>query len=173
MLAYSLLHLTGYAKPTMDDLRNCFTRDALWEGRGRYREAFGRHEGRDAIVAMLGSYAVPQPHFAMNAHFLSSETITVSGDTAVGLWTMLQTSTYRDGRSDLRSAALQDRINALPGIFAQARTLRLNLMAEGIESTEQLNVLRKAGCAEGQGYVFSRPLSVDEFAKILKVGHSG
>ena len=74
---------------------------------------------------------------------------------------------------DLRSAALQDRINALPGIFAQARTLRLNLMAEGIESTEQLNVLRKAGCAEGQGYVFSRPLSVDEFAKILKVGHSG
>lgn len=46
-------------------------------------------------------------------------------------------------------------------------------MAEGIESTEQLNVLRKAGCAEGQGYVFSRPLSVDEFAKILKVGHSG
>ena len=74
---------------------------------------------------------------------------------------------------DLRSAALQDRINTLPGIFAQARTLRLNLMAEGIESTEQLNVLRKAGCAEGQGYVFSRPLSVDEFAKILKVGHSG
>ena len=74
---------------------------------------------------------------------------------------------------DLRSAALQDRINALPGIFAQARTLRLNLMAEGIESTEQLNVLRKAGCAEGQGYIFSRPLSVDEFAKILKVGHSG
>ena len=74
---------------------------------------------------------------------------------------------------DLRSAALQDRINTLPGIFAQARTLRLNLMAEGIESTEQLNVLRKAGCAEGQGYIFSRPLSVDEFAKILKVGHSG
>ncbi|GLI98513.1 nuclear transport factor 2 family protein [Sphingobium sp. BS19] len=91
---------------SMDDLRNCFTCDALWEGRGRYREAFGRHEGSDAIVAMLGSYAVPQPHFAMNAHFLSSETITVSGDTAVGLWTMLQTSTYRDGRSDLRSAAL-------------------------------------------------------------------
>lgn len=46
---------------------------------------------------------------------------------------------------DLRSAALQNKTDVLPGIFAQARTLRLNLLAEGIESTEQLNVLRKAG----------------------------
>ena len=74
---------------------------------------------------------------------------------------------------DLRSAALQNKTDVLPGIFAQARTLRLNLLAEGIESTEQLNVLRKAGCTEGQGYLFSRPLSVDEFVRILKVGHSG
>ena len=68
---------------------------------------------------------------------------------------------------DLCSAEMQNRTNALPGIFVQARTLRLNLLAEGIESAEQLNVLRKAGCTEGQGYFFSRPLSVDEFAKIL------
>ena len=74
---------------------------------------------------------------------------------------------------DLRSAALQNKTDVLPGIFAQARTLRLNLLAEGIESTEQLNVLRKAGCTEGQGYLFSRPLSVDEFVRILKVGPSG
>ena len=74
---------------------------------------------------------------------------------------------------DLRSAALQNKTDVLPGIFAQARTLRLNLLAEGIESTEQLNVLRKAGCTEGQGYLFSRPLSVDEFVRILTVGHSG
>ena len=74
---------------------------------------------------------------------------------------------------DLCSAEMQNRTNALPGIFVQARTLRLNLLAEGIESAEQLNVLRKAGCTEGQGYFFSRPLSVDEFAKILKVGRAG
>ena len=74
---------------------------------------------------------------------------------------------------DLCSAEMQNRTNALPGIFVQARTLRLNLLAEGIESAEQLNVLRKAGCTEGQGYFFSRPLSVDEFAKILKGAHAG
>ena len=74
---------------------------------------------------------------------------------------------------NLRDPAIESRTNTLPAVFAQARTLRLNLLAEGIESAEQLNVLRKAGCTEGQGYFFSRPLSVDEFAKILKVGHAG
>lgn len=47
------------------------------------------------------------------------------------------------------------------------------LLAEGIESADQLNALRKCGCTEGQGYFFSRPLSVGEFATILKVGHAG
>lgn len=55
---------------------------------------------------------------------------------------------------DLRSAALQNKTDVLPGIFAQARTLRLNLLAEGIESTEQLNVLRKAGLHRRAGIPF-------------------
>ena len=79
----------------------------------------------------------------------------------------------RSLKLNLRDPAIENKTNALPAVFAQARTLRLNLLAEGIESAEQLNVLRKAGCTEGQGYFFSRPLSVDEFAKILKVGRAG
>lgn len=47
------------------------------------------------------------------------------------------------------------------------------LLAEGIESADQLNALRKCGCTEGQGYFFSRPLSVGESATTLKVGHTG
>ena len=91
---------------SLDRLGGMFTRDAIWEGRGRYREAFGLHEGRAAIVAMLARYADP-PHFALNGHYLSSETIAVHDDTHVtGQWMMLQVSTYQDGRSDFRSAAL-------------------------------------------------------------------
>jgi len=96
------------ADTPMDALGALFCRDALWEGRGsRYASAFGRHEGRAAIVAMLGRYRGPPPHFAFNAHYLASETIVVEGDRAVGRWMMLQASTYAAGTSDLRSAELE------------------------------------------------------------------
>jgi hypothetical protein len=82
----------------MEELGALFTRDAVWAGKGaRYGAAFGGHRGRDAIVAMLGSYRGPPPHFAMNAHYLS-ETITLIDDvSARGGWMMLQCSTYATG----------------------------------------------------------------------------
>ncbi len=89
----------------LDALGDLFTRDALWEGKGRYEQAFGRYVGRAAIVEMISRYCTP-PHFAMTAHFTSSELITIHDQVAQGEWMMLQCSTYCDGRSDLRSAAL-------------------------------------------------------------------
>lgn len=89
-----------------DELGRLFSEDATWEGKGRYKQAFGGHRGRKAIVDMLASYCAPKPHFSMNAHYLASESITVDGDTANGKWMMLQCSTYHDDSSDLRSAAL-------------------------------------------------------------------
>ena len=96
------------ADTPMDELGALFTVDAVWEGKGaRYGSTFGRHEGRAAILAMLDAYRGPQPHFAMNAHFLASEMIAVEGETAQGSWMMLQTSTYATGASDLRAARLE------------------------------------------------------------------
>ncbi len=46
-------------------------------------------------------------------------------------------------------------ISAIVGI---ARGFGLQLLAEGIESSEQMNVLRELGCEEMQGYFFSRPV---------------
>jgi diguanylate cyclase (GGDEF)-like protein/PAS domain S-box-containing protein len=48
-------------------------------------------------------------------------------------------------------------------IIAMAQTLRLGVIAEGIETEEQLAFLRTHNCAEGQGYHFGRPVSATEF----------
>lgn len=74
---------------------------------------------------------------------------------------------------DLRHLEATDKLAALPGIFEQARTLRLTLTAEGIENMEQMMTLRKCGCTEGQGYFLSKPLTLEGFEKMLKEGQTG
>lgn len=46
-----------------------------------------------------------------------------------------------------------------------ARYLRVPVVAEGVETENQMTMLKNAGCALVQGYYFSRPLPADEFAK--------
>lgn len=111
-----------------------FTREATWEGRGRYRKAFGRHEGRSAIMAMLRSYADPA-HFVLNAHYLTGEIITVHegpGAGASARWMMLQVSTYRDGRSDLRSAAIDVEMAQENGQWRIARFVTENIFSRDV-----------------------------------------
>ena len=52
-------------------------------------------------------------------------------------------------------------------IIALAKSLNLNVIAEGIESIHQLHQLRVLGCEYGQGYLFSRPVPDFEIEKIL------
>jgi len=49
-------------------------------------------------------------------------------------------------------------------VLLMAQTLGFSVVAEGIETAEQLEVLRKNGCDIGQGYLFSYPLRADELA---------
>ncbi len=51
-----------------------------------------------------------------------------------------------------------------------ARTLEVPLLAEGIETAEQAELLRQVGCSFAQGYYYSRPLPVAEFEKLLERG---
>ncbi|MCI5124775.1 MAG: bifunctional diguanylate cyclase/phosphodiesterase [Candidatus Electrothrix sp. AR5] len=48
-------------------------------------------------------------------------------------------------------------------IIALARTFHLHITAEGVETKEQVDFLRKAGCDEIQGYFYAKPLSSEEF----------
>ena len=52
-------------------------------------------------------------------------------------------------------------------ILALARALKLSVIAEGIETVEQLDQLRTLGCEFGQGYLFSRPVPVAQIEKLL------
>lgn len=48
-------------------------------------------------------------------------------------------------------------------IIAMAQALGLSTVAEGVETAEQLELLKGLGCGQIQGYFFSRPLSADDF----------
>lgn len=68
---------------------------------------------------------------------------------------------------DLRRSPAVSNPSMLRGIFDQARKLQINVAAEGIESMEQMALLRKSGCTEGQGFYLSKPVSLEDFEKMM------
>jgi diguanylate cyclase (GGDEF)-like protein len=52
-------------------------------------------------------------------------------------------------------------------IIAMAHNLRLNVIAEGVETIEQANILLDKECDDVQGYFFSRPLCESDFCQLL------
>jgi diguanylate cyclase (GGDEF)-like protein/PAS domain S-box-containing protein len=63
--------------------------------------------------------------------------------------------------------------NLVKSIIAMAKGLDLTVVAEGIETTEQLNYLKEYGCHMGQGYLLSRPLLQKDFERILQGDDTG
>jgi EAL domain-containing protein (putative c-di-GMP-specific phosphodiesterase class I) len=55
-------------------------------------------------------------------------------------------------------------VSAVIGI---ARSLRLQVIAEGVETEEQLSFLRRRRCDAAQGYLFSRPVTAEKFGRVL------
>jgi diguanylate cyclase (GGDEF)-like protein/PAS domain S-box-containing protein len=53
-------------------------------------------------------------------------------------------------------------------IIAMGKTLSLTVIAEGVETIEQEEFLRKHACDQSQGYYFSRPISPEEFVEFMK-----
>ncbi len=56
-------------------------------------------------------------------------------------------------------------------IIVMAHKLGIKVIAEGIETQEQCDLLIAAGCDYGQGYLFSKPVSADEFGRYLQDSH--
>jgi EAL domain-containing protein (putative c-di-GMP-specific phosphodiesterase class I) len=67
----------------------------------------------------------------------------------------------RDITSDIDDATMVQTIISLASHF------KLNVIAEGVETKDQLSFLRQNGCMAYQGYLFSKPLPVDAFELLL------
>lgn len=53
-------------------------------------------------------------------------------------------------------------------MIVMAHKLGIKVIAEGVETEQQRNLLKQIGCDYGQGYLFSRPVSVEEFEKLFE-----
>lgn len=53
-------------------------------------------------------------------------------------------------------------------IIVMAHKLGLRVIAEGVETVEQRDLLIAAGCDFAQGYLFSRPVAAEEIDKLIR-----
>ena len=61
----------------------------------------------------------------------------------------------------------QDDAAIVSAIIAIAKSLKMELVAEGVETQQQLNFIKEKGCSIMQGYLFSKPLAVEEMDNLL------
>jgi len=67
-----------------------------------------------------------------------------------------------DGKDDIAEAAITN------AIIVMAKSLELCVVAEGVETAQQLAFLRNCGCEEAQGYYFSRPVDAQAITAYIR-----
>ena len=63
--------------------------------------------------------------------------------------------------------AESDDASIVGAVIGMADSLRMRVVAEGVETEEQLTVLEEQSCPEAQGFYFSRPLAAEDFTALL------
>jgi len=65
-----------------------------------------------------------------------------------------------------------DDTTIVSAIISMGRSMKLRVIAEGVETQEELAFLAAHECDEGQGYLFGKPMPSEQFAKLLETGIS-
>ena len=63
-----------------------------------------------------------------------------------------------------------DEAAIVTAVISMARSLKLRVVAEGVETLKELEFLKAHECDEAQGYLFSRPVPAPQFAALLRAG---
>jgi len=72
-------------------------------------------------------------------------------------------------RSFIRDLATNlDDASVVRAMISMGRSMQLKVVAEGVETREQLECLRRYGCPEWQGYFFSQAVDSGEFIRRLR-----
>jgi EAL domain-containing protein (putative c-di-GMP-specific phosphodiesterase class I) len=61
-----------------------------------------------------------------------------------------------------------DDIAIVVAVISMARSLKLQVVAEGVETKQELEFLRAHQCGQAQGYYFSRPVPPEQFSSLLR-----
>jgi EAL domain-containing protein (putative c-di-GMP-specific phosphodiesterase class I) len=78
-------------------------------------------------------------------------------------------NTIKIDQSFIQDLTTDDRDGAIvAAVIALGRGLNLNVVAEGVETQEQLTILRSLGCEEMQGYLFSQPMPATQATQFLQ-----
>ena len=93
-----------------------------------------------------------------------------TGYSSLGYLTQLPIDTLKIDRSFIADGLTnRDGIAVSSAIIGLARTLRLDVIAEGVETDEQLRFLGELGCNRIQGFLISRPIPGDEILDFVSV----
>lgn len=83
-------------------------------------------------------------------------------------------STLKIDQSFVRDLGVdRDNASIVKTIIQMAHSLKLEVVAEGVESQEQLDFLREQGCHYAQGHLFGDPVTGDEFRRLLVADAEG
>jgi len=127
-------------------------------------------DGRFFEIEVTESVLMQHPMTAANLRELSLMGILISiddfgtGYSSLSYLKKLPVYKLKIDRSFVTTLPVDPDIRAIAtAIITMGSALRLKTIAEGVESREQLDILRELGCDEIQGYYYSRPLPNDEF----------
>ncbi|MHB1532980.1 MAG: putative bifunctional diguanylate cyclase/phosphodiesterase [Acidithiobacillus sp.] len=97
-----------------------------------------------------------------------------TGYSSLSYLTRFPIDTLKIDQSFLRdithATADSDDAAIVAAVVSMGKSLHQRVIAEGVETREQLAFLQAQGCGEGQGFYFSRPVTAEELAELLRTG---